>query len=269
MKRVIIVSAKKGGSGKSTTAKALIDLTRAAGRTVSAWDLDGQTGSLAFVYPPGDSIAGVGTEDIRDPSSKAAWLDAFHCDANDVLLDVPGGALDDLLRTFTGGAKSLVAAVKESGRELVIVSVLGLKKDSTATAQEAVEIFGTAAHHVIVLNGFFGDRRDFIVYDGFSHPTTGEAMFGRTSRQVSEVGGETMFVPRMEAQSDIMLDLEGMSMARGAGAISEIGRKHSGNVRYWLAEVKQSFAGTWLDVDGNTPSEPSKSRKSSLASVSA
>lgn len=267
MKRVIIVTAKKGGSGKSTTAKAFIDLTRAAGRKVSAWDLDGQTGSLAFVYPPGDPVSGVGIEDIRDPRCAAAWLDAFHGDADEVLLDVPGGALDDLLRTFSGGAKSLVAAVKESGRELVIVSVLGLKKDSTATAQEAVEIFGTTARHVVVLNGFFGDRRDFIVYDGFVHPTTGEAKFGRTSRQVAEAGGETTFIPRMEAQSDIMLDLEGMSIARGASAVSEIGRKHSGNVRYWLVEVKDAFAGTWLDVDGDVPS--SKARKPSLASVSA
>lgn len=251
-KRAIIVTSKKGGVGKSTTAKALIDLTRASGRSVAAWDLDGQTGSLAFVYPPGDPLTGVGTEDIRDPRAPGAWLESFHSDADDVIVDVPGGALDSLLGTFSGGSAALVKEIRSSGRELVVVSVLGHKKDATATAQEAVEIFGKDARHVVVLNGFFGSQADFIVYYGFQGPD-GTSRFGQTAKMVESVGGETVFLPRMNAQADVLLDLESMSMANGSTAIAALGRKHSGNIRYWLDEVADAFKGTWLDVNGNVP----------------
>jgi hypothetical protein len=35
---------------------------------------------------------GVGIEDVRDDYVKGVWVEAFHGQADDVLLDVPGGA---------------------------------------------------------------------------------------------------------------------------------------------------------------------------------
>ncbi len=257
-KRVTFFVASKGGVGKSTTARAFIDNTRAAGRTVSAWDLDGQTGSLALVYPVGDPVHGVAIEDVRDPKAPGAWLDALHGSADEVVLDVPGGAVGDLMRTFSGGAKALVAECKASGREVVVCSVIGIKKDSVASAQQAVEVFGRDVHHVIVKNGLWGDVADFVIYEGIGE---GEARkYGRTSDMVRAVGGETVYLPHLSAAADAMADDAGLSYAKAAESIETLGRRHAANVRYWLDEARDTFAGTWLDVAGALPAKAKRER---------
>lgn len=262
VKRVAFFVASKGGVGKSTTARVFIDNSRAAGRSVSAWDLDGQTGSLALVYPVGDPTVGVAVEDVRDLKAPGAWLDALHSDADDVVLDVPGGALGDLMRTFSAGAKALVAECKNSGREIVVCSVIGIKKDSVASAQQAVEVFGADVHHVVVENGLWGEKSDFVIYEGVGE---GEARkYGRTADMVRNVGGETIFLPRLAAAADAIADDAGLTYAEAASAIEALGRRHAANVRYWLDEARDKFANSWLDVAGNTP--VSKVRRERVAS---
>ncbi len=166
MKRQIIFASDKGGVGKSYGSRTFLDLARRAGRTVSAWDLDGSTGSLALLYPDRNPQVGAGIEDVRDPKAKGEWLEALYGAADDVLLDVPGGALDDLTRVLDGGAPSLVAEARNAGRELVVVSVIGIKRDATGTPQDAIDRFGSAVHHVVLKNGYFGDADDFVIFDG-------------------------------------------------------------------------------------------------------
>lgn len=247
IKRAIFWGAKKGGVGKSFGCRAFVDTARAAGRSVALFDLDGQTGSLALLYPVGDPVVGVAIEDVRDPKAPAAWLDALHGNADDVVLDIPGGALGDLLRTFDAGPKALISEVRESGREFVFVSVVGTKKDSTATAQEAVEIFTTGVRHIVVKNGFFGAASDFVIFDGDG------TRFGKTAKMVAAVDGRVVYLPRLSPAADALCDLENMTFAEAAEASDRIGRRHAANVRYWLDAVTTEFAGTWLDIKGNLP----------------
>ncbi len=105
VKRQIIFASLKGGVGKSYGARMFLDTARRVGRRVSAWDLDGATGSLARRYSDRDPEVGAGTEDVRNPRAPGAWLDALYGGADDVLLDVPGGALGDLLRVIDVGRR--------------------------------------------------------------------------------------------------------------------------------------------------------------------
>jgi len=244
IKRAIFWGAKKGGVGKSFACRAFVDAARAAGRSVALFDLDGQTGSLALLYPIGDPIAGVATEDVRDPKAPAAWLDALHGDADDVVLDIPGGALGDLLRTFDAGTDALLTEVRGSGREFVFVSVVGTKKDSTATAQEAAELFGSSVRHVVVKNGFFGAPDDFLIFDGDG------TRFGKTAKMIASVNGRVVYLPRLSAAADALCDMENMTFTQAAAATERIGRRHATNVRYWLHAVVTAFADTWLDIAG-------------------
>jgi hypothetical protein len=258
IKRVTFFIASKGGVGKSTTARAFIDNARANSRAVSAWDLDGQTGSLALVYPVGDPFRGVATEDVRDAKAPGAWLDALYSAADDVVLDVPGGAVGDLMRTFAGGARALIAECKEAGREVVVCSVIGIKKDSVASAQQAVEVFGADVHHVVVKNGLWGEQGDFVIYEGVGSDES--RRYGRTSEMVRSVGGETVYLPRLSPAADAMADDAGLSYAAAAIGIETLGRRHAANVRYWLDEARDMFAGTWLDVTGAVPTKGRRER---------
>jgi hypothetical protein len=237
-------------------ARVIIDLGRRAGRSVSAWDLDQGTGSLALVYRDRNAEAGCAVEDVRDKNAEGAWLDAFHGSADDVVLDVPGGAMDDLLRLCAGGAETLAQEARQAGRELVVVSVIGTQRDSTATPTAALNLFGSLAHHVVVKNGYFGEEEDFVVYEGLDDPATGERRFGKTAQRVREVGGEVVYLPKLNAIAMALVDQHEMTFAEGALAIEKLRRRHSTNIRAWLAIVEEALAGTWLSSKGEVSSAP-------------
>jgi hypothetical protein len=249
VKRAIIVPSAKGGLGKSTTARALVDLFRRAGRKVAAWDLDAGVGSLAIVYPDRDPEVGCGTEDVRNTKARGVWMESLHGSADDVVLDVPGGALSDLLR-FLGGGEHLMDEVKASGREVVVASVIGTQRDSTMTPLTAIELFGATVHHVVVKNGYFGEEDEFLVFDGFEDPKTGARRWGVAADKVREVGGEVVYLKRLNVAAMQVLDLEGMTFSEGAFAAEKLGRRYSSFVRYWLADVEKAFAGSWLSANG-------------------
>jgi hypothetical protein len=205
------------------------------------------------VYPGVDGVrdpeVSCGCEDIRDPNSQGAWLDAICGDANDVILDVPGGALGDLLRFAPGGAPSLVDFVAKAGREFVLVSILGTRRDSMNTAQDAVEMFRSPTRHVVVKNGMFGREEDFIVFDGYEDPITHEQVYGATAAAVEAVGGEVVYLPELDSKTMDILDRRSMTFAVGAESAAAIGRKSAWYTRAWLDQIAVNFAGTYLSVN--------------------
>ena len=251
MKRLIILQAGKGGSGKSTAARAFIDLARRSGRTVAAYDLDGGTGSLAMLYKDRDPQVGAATENARDPDAPAAWLNDVHGDADDVCLDVPGGALGDLVRVLAGGAQTLINEAKEAGREIVLVSVIGIKRDATLAPIEAIRMFGVEVKHIAIKNGFFAPADGFVVFDGLT--VDGVQKYGKAKIAVEEAGGTGIYMPKLDHITDAVLDIEGYTFAAGGRSGQVIGRRAATNARYWLDLVEEAFRGTWLDVSGVVP----------------
>ncbi len=269
MKRQLIFASLKGGVGKSYGARVFLDSARRAGRRISAWDLDGATGSLARRYPDRDPEVGAGTEDVRNPRAPGAWLDALYGGADDVLLDVPGGALGDLLRVIDGGAPALAAEAKAASRELVVVSVIGTQPDATETPQEAIERFGASVHHVVMKNGFFGAVDDFVIYDGiFGLGEDGKGRkYGFTGELVREIGGEVVYLPKLNPITDALLGVENLTFVEGIEALDLLGRRHTANVRSWLASAEGALTGSWLCPKGDVPIEVSSSKPGRRAAV--
>lgn len=266
-KRLIIFASAKGGVGKSYGSRAFLDLARSAGRRISAWDLDGGTGSLALLYSDRDAECGVGTEDVRNPKSPGAWLDALYGEADDVLLDVPGGALDDLMRVIDGGAPSLISEAKAAGREAVVVSVIGVKRDATGSPQSAISSFGSNVHHVVLKNGYFGAADDFVLFDGIPTPTVDDPQarkYGKTGDAVRDVCGEVVYLPKLNAITDALIDIEGLTFIQGMEALAVIGRRHTANLRAWLSSVELACADTWLCPHGNVPTSDSTRNRATV-----
>ncbi len=252
MKRLEIFASQKGGAGKTTTAKAMLDLSRRAGRTVSAWDLDSSTSSFAMAYQERDPAAGVGLDNVRSPKSKTPWLNALYTEVDDVIVDVPGGALDDLIGVL-GRAGAIAGMATDAGREVVLVTPIGVEVDAVLSAQDAVERFGSAVHHVVVKNGYFGDDDEFFVFDGLADPETGQRLFGNTGDMVREAGGEVVYLPKLDSRTMALVKLKGLSFVEGVARADILGRRDCWRLRDWLEQVAAAFEGTWLSPSGSVP----------------
>lgn len=249
-RRVIATVAPKGGIGKTFIAKLLYDLLPAHGRTVTAWDLDAATGTFA-VYD--DAIK---TFDLHGKQNGYSWLDdCYRNDVDDVIIDVPGGRIDDLLRTFgDNSVAALVESVCSTGRELVVINPIGVMIAETVTAQVVLNAFaGTRTRVVIAKNGRFGEADDFVIYDGVQYGE--ERRYGATGDLARSAGAETLFVPCLAPRLLAQIDAERLRVkdaAADAGAV-RLGRLGAARVQIYLTSVSDSFSGTSADLDGNIP----------------
>jgi hypothetical protein len=255
VRRLIATLAPKGGVGKTYVAKLLFDLLPTRSRVVSAWDLDAATGTFS-VYS--DAIK---TFDLNGKRSSYSWLDDCHReDIDDVLIDVPGGRIDDLLATFgDNGIDALVQSIRASGREFVVITPIGVMIAETVTAQVVLNAFrGTAARLVIAKNGRFGNTEDFIIYDGLE--TDGLRRYGATSDLARAAGAESIFIPTLAPRLVAQIDAEQMRLQEAAGPVGaeRLGRLSSARVQMYLATVGEALSGTSIDLTGVIPLQASQ-----------
>lgn len=248
-RRAIFMTAPKGGAGKTHLAKVIYDLSQQRGRSVVAWDCDAETGTFAIYHEAIKTFA------LDGKVNSLSWLDdCYRVDADDVVVDVPGGRINDLLDTFAGDVAAFVGAITDADRELVIVNPIGVMIAETVTAQVTLNAFAdTAARVVIVKNGRFGDLDDFIIYDGIDH--NGERRYGTTRELAERVGAETVFVPCMAPRLLAQIDAEQLRLIEAAGdsGVARLGRLAVARTRMYLAAVEAAFRGSSLDLDGDIP----------------
>lgn len=247
-RRAIVIQALKGGAGKSTIARLLIDLGRARGRSVSAHDLDTGSGSLVLLYNDQDPIKGVIAESLDDRKS-TRWFDALAGPADDVIYDVPGGRSKDFIKAF-GGVRSMIDEVENNGRELVIVTPITHKKDSIPSIQDAWDRW-PQAKHVIIKNGFFGEHPvdDFPIFEGFLDDN-GAKQYGKYREQADANGSHVIYVPRLDSYADSLADSGNLTFAKAAdrsdsGSLPSLMAKR---VWGWLRDVSDAISGTPIDM---------------------
>jgi MinD-like ATPase involved in chromosome partitioning or flagellar assembly len=235
-------------------------------RTVDAFDLDAKTQSLALIYNPGgkaafDARTTVAVEDVSDKEA-TRWIDAIAGDADDVLIDVPGGRMDDLANTFNAGPQAIVKLAQEYDREVVVVSVIGTKRDAIAPVFDAIDMFGKTVRHVVVKNGLFSPKNQFVIFEGLEIEDNGQKkkLFGKAAEAAHSVNAEIVFFPVLDSVADQLADANELPYAKAADDEDTMHLRHARNVRYWLDEVENAFRGTWLDPLGNVPGGKRKRR---------
>jgi hypothetical protein len=249
-RRLIVLTAPKGGAGKTHIAKLAYDVLPERGRSVAAWDLDAATGTFAVYHD------GIKTFDLNARQSGASWFDdCYRDDIDDVIVDVPGGRLDDVLHALGDNSVSaLVQAVADANREFVVVNPIGVMIAETITAQVTLKAFaGTGARVVIVKNGRFGELDDFIIYDGIR--VDGEQRYGSTRALAEQTGSETVFLPCLAPRLLAQLDAEQLRLVDGAGevGVKRLGRLGAARLRMYLGTAVSAFRGSSIDFDGNIP----------------
>lgn len=217
-KRLILVSGQKGGVGKSTFARVLLDSLRRRGRSVAAFDGDGAVGHLLQYYGEkqngrlvlGQSpLVGVDGYDLRHRRDRERLLESLHVNASVLLHDLPAGALSSITEAVdvTGqSAMALVDAAKQMGYATTVVIVINTDKAAAKAVETTIKAFGEKARYVLVknLNGCTLD--DFIVYDGFTD-ATGRRV-GGDARQVARAARATeLLMPEIFRTTAVKIDL--------------------------------------------------------------
>jgi CobQ/CobB/MinD/ParA nucleotide binding domain len=161
-KILILVTGDKGGTGKSTFARGLLDVLLHRGVKVAAYDGDRRNSQLFRHYR---SIEGGVTQlDVMAPGGADQLLDDMESGVAPVMLvDLPAGAgaaLEDFEKEtgFLEGATEL-------GYRVSLVSVLSPVRDSVNALRVLMDALGEQANYVAVKNLHFGSDAQFELFN--------------------------------------------------------------------------------------------------------
>ncbi len=198
-KRVVIITGDKGGVGKSTFARGLLQLYINRGLNCLAYDSDKSNSQLYRHYNSAGS--GVNLIDIFTRGG-----------ADDLMIDLdskrPRLALVDLpaqARTFFEDFEKdlgVFDAVKSLGYQITMVSVVSRVKDSVNVLRLLFDYCGHQTNYVVVKNLFHtaGDETKFECYDD-----------SETRKSVLESGGVEILMPDLFYKAYDFIDRKNMS----------------------------------------------------------
>lgn len=140
---VYIVGADKGGVGKTTVTRLLLDYFKATGVNYKAFDTEYPSGGLQRFYPEQTEII-----DITKTSDMIKVFDNLSV-AQAFVIDVRAGLLSPTIKKLTD--IGLLEAVKSNKLRLVVLHVLGPATQSLEEVKPMVASL-TGARHIAVAN---------------------------------------------------------------------------------------------------------------------
>jgi hypothetical protein len=255
-RRAIFVCSQKGGAGKTTFARGLVEVLRSEGQTVAAYDADGNVGQLfqheglrdahGQLIPHQDPCAGCGFFNIRDDDDRDILLNALADEPPLILFDLPGGVVGELGKVVDHGAAphGLFRAYQEQGYALTVVVVMTPVQASVRTVQDSITAFGAAVDYVAVKNRAFGAEEAFLLFDGCAHPDL-QFPVSQGKRALLAQDGAIITLPVLPPRSYALLDVYSLRYldaveGRGIGARMPLADRI--RVRQWLGEFHAQLA---------------------------
>ena len=231
-KCVIWVTGGKGGVGKSTFARGLLDVLLDAEVKVAAIDGDPSNSQLFRYYQSvGDGVQCVdldrqGKADVLLNQMEAGKADVF-------LIDVAAGGSQTLLDLEQD--IGLISEAMEMGFRFTLVSVMSRIKDSVNLLKASLEMTqGFDVQHVAVKNLYFGEGDRFRLFDG-----------SKTKAALLEGGGVVLEMPELFDDTYELLDQLNLPF-RSLLCDDEFPRAQRSRIRKWLVE----FAGELGKAEG-------------------
>jgi len=150
---VLLVGADKGGVGKTTITRTLLDYLATRGVPVRAFDTEYPRGTLKRFHPDITEIV-----DITTAADQIKILDTLTTSEVKVsVVDVRAGALLDTLKTFTD--VGFFDLVREGEFNFILFHVIG---PSVASLEEIAEVMPyTRSDHYFVMKNFINETSFF------------------------------------------------------------------------------------------------------------
>ena len=253
-KDLVLVISQKGGVGKSTFTRALVETLRAVRDDVSAYDADGSVGQLlqflgtrtefgadTFVDPQ-DATRGVAFFDVREERQRGQLINILDEEPNLAIVDLPGGSLGAVAEVL-GDTRKMVESFTQAGYRLHVVLVITQVKAGVHAVEECIAKFGPDVHYVVVRNLAFAQIEDYLIFDGYidrthGDPANGYKMFGKAKDKLLEAGGEVINLPKIQALTYGLLDNTDLSFTAGMQRSSGLAFQQREHCRIFLAEFK-------------------------------
>lgn len=224
-KRVIWISGGKGGVGKSTFARGLLDVLVNAGLKVAAFDGDPGNAQLFRYY---QSVGnGVQCVDLDQQGQADVLLDQMEAGQADVfLIDVAAGGSQTLLDLEQD--IGLMSEAMAMGFRFTVVSVMSRIKDSVNLLKASLEMTdGFDVQQVAVKNLYFGEGKRFLLFED-----------SKTKLRLENGGGVTLEMPDLFDDTYEQLDQLNLPF-RTVLTDDEFPRSQRSRIYKWLDEFER------------------------------
>lgn len=246
MKRIVPIISQKGGVGKSTFSRGLVDVARGAGIPTGAFDADGGVGQLLAHYgerdpggayvQPQDPLRGVAFFDVRDEYARELLVNVVDTPAQLIVIDLPGGSMDALGAVLPGGLAGLLDTWVEEGWEVRVVHVITSLKACAREVVRVVDALGAHARHLRVARNLgVSDADAFYIFEGDA-----AGKHGRAKQRVREAGGAVIDIPKIRSRTYTWVDEYTLQFSAAAAGDDEGHRGDRKWLREWLREFEVS-----------------------------
>lgn len=225
---VIVVGADKGGVGKTTIARALLDYLGHRNVPARAFDAESPRGTLHRFHPDATSVV-----DLAQTADQMKIIDTLaRADASVSVIDIRAGGLGPALRAFQD--MGFLAAVKQKEARFILLHVLG---PSIASLDEISEIapFVADAHYVLVKNHL--NDTSFFEWDPLTH-----AKYFETAKASGAIA-----IPKLNEMAYEQVEIAGASFSAFVANRTASGEpaNHSfvlrGYVRTWQSRIAEEL----------------------------
>ncbi|MHC0068915.1 hypothetical protein ACWATR_39650 [Nostoc sp. UIC 10890] len=221
-KRIVLCTGDKGGTGKSTVARFLLDMYLANNILVTAYDCDSSNPQLWRHYNY-NVTGGVKTLKFNQRAVNEVFLNDLSTLAPVVsLVDLPPG-VGEYFKDFVQDIESA-----RLGYRITMVWVLGRVKDSIIRLKQLIESCGNQVDYVVVKNLYWGE-------DGFTRYDK-----SKTRAAVNELGAiELNFFPLIDPVYDKIDELD-LSFREGL-LHQKLTSSNKARLRVWIQENESEF----------------------------
>jgi hypothetical protein len=252
---VIVVGADKGGVGKTTVARTLLDYFTAHHVPTRAFDTEAPKGTLRRFHA--DITDVVDITSIPDQMRVLDTLSTTH--ANVTVLDVRAGLLSPTLRALRD--IGFLEAVRKGQLTFVVFHILGSSITSLNEIEETAA-FTTNAEYFLVKN--FINNTSFFEWDQATHSSYFKRF--KEAAQITIPKLNEMAYEQVELASIPFLTFVANKNARGEAANYSFVLR--GYVRHWLGNVWNEYDRIKLnDIVGGNVAAPSAPRMQAVRSA--
>jgi hypothetical protein len=234
-KRMILVTGNKGGTGKSTFSRGLLDVYTHLGLSCRAYDSDTQNPQLFRHY---DKSVGVSRIDIALRGGADVLLDDLEqSKAAVVLVDLPAGS-GNSFEHYERDVQ-LISSASELGYRLTVVSVLSRVKDAVNALRLLMEFCGDRVDYIAVKNLHFGEADKFKRFDQ-----------SKAKAQFLTLGGVEIAMPDLFDDTYDLIDEKDLTFRHAVGEQSPLSRANRSRMHQWLKtmELESRKAGRYLGI---------------------